>query len=230
VSTKPFLAGLATGLAIALVATLAHGSFAGARVASLEDSVLVARTQRRAAVALADSGREAAETATLALQLATARWDQEREALRSAGRRAGSEAARLRGQIAAIAPPDLQILVDSLNAASAAELGAERALRVSAEEEAASAWTAHGAERRLRLRVDDALDAALAEIRARETLEAGLRRQLRPTFWSLAIGDFAWTAAAVAAGWACSEMTRGRGDLALIGCAGGAAVAIAVAR
>jgi hypothetical protein len=230
VGLRSYLAGVATGVAFCLVVVTAWGGFTDARNAILEDSVIVERTQRIAAVAEVERERQAREAVTMELQVSTARWDEERRTLTARTRAAAAEAEGLRSRLSALATPDMQPLLDSLYVAHEAEVGTLHArLRVERDENAVL-WTERRALLLFAERQDTALAAALAEIRAHEALTAGLRRQLRPTFWSRAVGSTIWTAAAVGAGWACSEMTRDRGDLALLGCAGGAAVAIVVVR
>jgi hypothetical protein len=230
VSLRSFLAGVATGVAFCLVVVVARGSFLGARNAILEDSVIVERTQRIAAVAEVESERQAREAVTMELQVSTARWDEERRTLTASTRAAAAEAEGLRTRLSALATPDMQPLLDSLYAAHESEVGTLHDRLRTERDENDALWTERRALLLFAERQDAALAAALSEIRAHEALAAGLRRQLRPTFWGRAVGSTIWTAAAVGAGWACSEMTRGRGDLALLGCAGGAALAIVVAR
>lgn len=227
---RAFLAGVATGV----LATAAAASYLLAKAerdtAPAEARVELLEEARVAAVARADSERVAREASDRQLAAERERWARERAELRAVGRQAAAEASELREGIRAIAPPDIDSLVSAYAAERDAELAAERGLRLSAEEEAATGWDAAGAERRLRIQVDEALAAALREIEARELLEEALRRQLRPTFWSRIPGEVAWTAAAVGAGVVCSEAFRDRGDVALLACGSGAALTIAIAR
>ena len=227
---RAFLAGLlvgvlgsAAGASYLLAKAERDTAPAEARVEQLEEA-------RVAAVARADSERVAREASDRQLAAERERWAREREGLRAVGSQAAAEASELRERIRAIAPPDVDSLVSDYAAERDAELAAERELRISAEEEATAGWDTAAAERRLRLRLDDALEAALREIEAREILEGALRRQLRPSLWSRVPREVAWTAAAVGAGVVCSEAFRDRGDVALLACGGGAALTIAIAR
>jgi hypothetical protein len=190
VNLKAYLAGVATGVAFCLVAITAWGSFRSVKVAILEDSVIVMQTRRIADMAEVERERQAREAVTLELQVSTARWDEERRTLTARTREAAAEAEGLRTRLSALATPDMQPLLDSLYAAHEAEVGTLHARLRTERDENDALWTERRALLLFSERQDAALAAALAEIRAHEALASGLRRQLRPTFWGRAVGDF----------------------------------------
>lgn len=184
------LACFLAGVLVTVVAATYYASVQERRTEALADSVRQERAARMVAEAAVDSARAPANLASLAVETSTPGWDAERRALQTRARTAERTADELRVRLDSVVAPDVRVLLDSLHAAHEAETAALHGRIRSQREEIDALWTERTALHRLVERQDSALAAALREIQARETLETALRRQIRPSLWSRAIGDF----------------------------------------